>query len=138
MLKRFAYLDDPRLLRIGKEFAKDAYYMAHDLEGYGADAMAWLMTDEQLKQRAEIHNIEIPVAFADALMVLLLSLPRSGAKRGRRPLWSVDEARKLTDSGAASKRKVAKMISERTGRDAENIRRRLRGRKAAKKTPGDN
>ena len=112
--------------------------MAHDLEGYGADVLALLMTDEQRDHRARRVNyqIRIPVAFADALMALLLALPRKN-KRGRRSLWSVKEAQQLVDSGI-SKRKVAQLFSKQTGLPAENIRRRLRSKKAGKRPPGDN
>jgi len=133
----FEHWDNPRLRRIGEKFAADAYNMAHDLDGYGANALAWLMTDKQRDHRAERMNYQIciPIAFADALMALLLSLPRSGNKRGRRPLWSIEEAKKLVNSGR-SKRSVARELSERTGLPIENIRRRLHGKKAGKKPSG--
>jgi hypothetical protein len=132
----FERWDDPRLRRIGKKFRADAYNMAHDLDGYGADVLAWLMTDEQRDHRAKRMNyqIRIPVAFADALMALLLSLPRTGNKPGRRPLWSIEEAQKLVNSGM-SKRKVAQMLSKETGLPAENIRRRLHSKKAGPIAP---
>jgi hypothetical protein len=127
----FEHWDDPKLRRIGEKFVSDAYRMAHDLDGYGADALAWLMTDEQRCQRWEdVDNISIPAAFADALVVLLLALPRKGSKRGRRALWSISEAQRLVDSGR-SIRSVAREFSERTGLPEGNIRRRLlRAKKA--------
>ena len=105
--------------------------MAHDLEAYGADAMAWLMTNEQLFRERACSSVEIPAELADALMVLLLWLPRSGKPRGRRPLWSRDRAQKLLDNGM-KKRQIAKMFSKETGLPAENIRTRLRGLKKSR------
>ncbi len=83
--------DDPRLLRIGKQFADEAYDLADNLNSYGADATACFLSDEQQYQRSERmnHEVCIPVAFADALMALLLSLPRKGNRRGRRSVWSM-------------------------------------------------
>ncbi len=95
----FEHWDDPRLQLIGKEFLADAYQLVHDLEGYGADATAYLLSREEQYRRAERmnHQVCIPVAFADALMALLLTLPRKGNRRGRRPRWSIEEAQKLVN-----------------------------------------
>ena len=65
-------------------------------------------------------------------MAVLLSLPRKGNNRGRRPVWSIDEAQALINKGM-SKRKAAQILSEQTGLDAEGIRARLREKKVAKK-----
>jgi hypothetical protein len=80
--------DDPKILRIGKELAEDAFNMADELGSYGADAEAYLMSEAERRRRAKNSEggIRIPLAFADALMALLLALPRKGDKRGRRSL----------------------------------------------------
>ena len=142
MKKRGVAWDDPRVLRIGKQKAADAYDLADYLNWRGADATALLMTDEQYAERAERRaerldggEVHLPIRFADVVMAVLLSLPRKGNKRGRRPVWSIDEAQALINRGM-SKRKAAQMLSEQTGLDAEGIRARLREKKAGKKTPG--
>jgi hypothetical protein len=118
--------DNPKILRIGKELAEDAHNMADELGNYGADAEFYLMSKEQKRERLMLHHhIEIPVAFADALMALLLALPRKGNKRGRRSNWSLARAQKLLNGGM-SKRQIAKQFSKETGQDADNIRPRLR------------
>jgi hypothetical protein len=124
--------DDPKILRIGKELAEDAFNMADELGSYGADAEAYLMSEAERRRRAKNSEggIRIPLAFADALMALLLALPRKGDKRGRRSLWSIARAQKLLDSGM-SKHQIAKQLSKETGLDADNIRSRLRKLKKA-------
>jgi hypothetical protein len=132
---KLAHWDDPQLRRIGKTFADRAYDLADSLDWYGADGRVYLLPVEQRAKRWEkIETISIPTAFADALMAMLLSLPRKGGKRGRRPVWSIAEAQKRVNSGEP-KRKIAREFSEETGLNAESIRRQLRGKEAGKKSP---
>jgi hypothetical protein len=119
------YPDDPRLLRIGREFAKDAHALAHELESYGADAMA--LMDEQRFRERESGTIEIQTVVVDALMALLLSLRRKG-EPGRRSPWSKARAQALLDSGM-SKNEAAALLSEETGLPELSIRRRLQDMK---------
>src|SRR5947208_9307595 len=78
--------NDPRLKRIGETFLRDTLDLAGQLEHCGADAARYLLSatqrDEQWAKRG--FNIEIPIAFADALMACLIALPRRGQGRGRR------------------------------------------------------
>jgi hypothetical protein len=121
--------NDPRLLRIGKEFAADAYTMAEQLNRNGADATVWLLSKEEQHERNRAKNqVCIPAAFADALMAVLLALPRKGNKRGRRRRWTMDEAQALYNI-VGSKDKVAQELSKQAGLRADSIRPRLRGLK---------
>ena len=76
--------------------------------------------------------------FADAVMAVLLSLPRKGNKRGRRQTWSIVEAQKRVDNGE-SKSKVAREFSEQTrtgqGKHSAEAARHQEGRK---ENPWDN
>jgi hypothetical protein len=103
--------------------------MAHDLDGYGADALVLLASDEEQSQRyRQVPFISIPARLADALMALLLALPRRGNPQHRRRQWSIDEAQNLFNIGM-SKRKIAKTLAKRAGISPETIRPRLHGLK---------
>jgi hypothetical protein len=124
--------NDPRLRAIGRQFAADAYEIALDLKNYGADAAALLLPKAELRKLAERPtHITLPMRFADVLMALLLSLPRSNLGRARN--WSPDRVQALMDRGM-SLRAAAKKESERTGKAAELIRRRMLERRAKKKS----
>jgi hypothetical protein len=121
--------NNPRLLRIGKEFAADSYNMAEQLNRNGADATVWLLSKEEQHERNRARDqVCIPAAFADALMALLLSLRRRGNKRGRRPRWTIDEAQTLYGNDK-SKEEVAQELSKRTGLSKDSIRPQLSGLK---------
>jgi hypothetical protein len=119
--------NDPRLLEIGKQFAADAYEIALDLKSYGADAAVFL---GKLADKRPTH-ITVPTRFADMLMALLLSLPRSDL--GRRSNWSPDRVEASMRRGTSA-RAAAKTEAERTGEKAENIARSARRRRAKKKS----
>jgi hypothetical protein len=84
--------NDPRIRRLGAEFAAEAYDLASELHGYGADAAQLLLSwKEQDPDRPP--DVCIPAAFADTLMALLLSLPRPHLGRPRSkdaPLRAID------------------------------------------------
>jgi hypothetical protein len=118
--------NDPRLREIGAKFAADAYEIALDLKSRGADAAVFL---RKLADKRPTH-ITIPTRFADMLMALLLSLPRSDL--GRRRNWSPDRVAASMRRGS-SLRAAAKVESERTGKPAEDIERAVRLLRAKKK-----
>ena len=64
--------DDPKLREIGRRYAADAYRIADDLEGYGADAAALLEPADLTRP----HHVSIPTMLADVLVAILLTLPR--------------------------------------------------------------
>ena len=53
--------DDPRLREIGRHYAAEAYTIADDLEGYGADAGALLEPVDLTRP----HHVSIPTMLAD-------------------------------------------------------------------------
>lgn len=117
--------DNPRIKKIGKRFKLEAFDLADNLHSYGADASTYLLPlEERAKRWAAVDNVCIPAAFADALMALLLALPRPERGPGRRRLWSVSEAQQLRADGK-SIRAIARIFSRRTGQPFESIRRRL-------------
>ena len=66
--------DDPRIREIGRRYALDAYDLASELDNYGADAARLLSSP--LEPHPRLPDVTIPAGFADALMAILLSLPR--------------------------------------------------------------
>jgi hypothetical protein len=64
--------DNPRLREIGRHYAAEAYTIADDLEGYGADAGALLEPVDLTRP----HHVSIPTMLADVLVAILLTLPR--------------------------------------------------------------
>jgi hypothetical protein len=124
--------NDPRLRKIGRQFAADAYEIALDLKTFGADAAVFVLPKAELQKLADrpIH-ITIPTRFADMLMALLLSLPRSNIERTRN--WSPRRVQASMDRGM-SLRAAAKKEAERAGKPAELIRRRMLERRAKKKS----
>jgi hypothetical protein len=73
--------NDPRIRAIGRRYAAEAYDLASELDNYGADA-AELIKPRGDEDPNRPRSIAIPTMFADALMALLLSLPR--------PEWAPD------------------------------------------------
>jgi hypothetical protein len=125
--------NDPRWRDIGAKF--DAYDLASELEDYGADAAVLLLPEaEQRELIGERRtHITLPIAFADALMAFLLSLPRRDIGRPRD--WSPDLVEASIKRGMTL-RKAAKKESARTGKPAEDIERAMRLWRAKKsKTP---
>jgi hypothetical protein len=86
--------DDPEIRAIGRRYAAEAYDLASELHGYGADA-AELLKPRQDPTRPP--NVSIPATFADALMALLLALPR--------PEWAPD--RPLGENVTALRKRMA-------------------------------
>jgi hypothetical protein len=64
--------DDPRLREIGRRWAREAFTIADDLEGYGASAAALLDPVDMTRP----HHVSIPATLADVLVAILLTLPR--------------------------------------------------------------
>jgi hypothetical protein len=118
--------NDPRLREIGTKFAADAYEIASELHSYGADASVLLLRKRDWQPRRP-HQVCIPTACADALMALLLSLPRSDLGRPRN--WAPQLLEASLDRGM-SHRAAAKKEAERTGKSAESIARSARRRRA--------
>jgi hypothetical protein len=71
--------DDPRIRALGRRYAIDAYDLASELDDYGADAAALLQGGQDPNRP---RSVSIPAALADALMAILLALPR--------PPWAPD------------------------------------------------
>jgi hypothetical protein len=127
--------NDPRLREIGAKFALDAYDLASELDTYGADASVLLLPKAEQRRLAGERptHITLPTAFADALMALLLSLPRPDIGRPRG--WSPAAVQASMDKGM-SLRAAAKQEAARTGKPREDIERAFRLWRAKKsKTP---
>jgi hypothetical protein len=73
--------DDPRIRAIGRRYALEAFDLADELNAYGADATQLLLSWRELDPDRP-RNVAIPAMFADALMALLLSLPRPQERVG--------------------------------------------------------
>ena len=73
--------DDPRLRAIGRRYAAEAFELADELAAYGADASR-LLTPGKPETSSRPWDVALPTMFADALMALLLSLPRRHEKPG--------------------------------------------------------
>jgi hypothetical protein len=111
--------DDPRVLKIGAAYRRQAYDLADEFNSYGADATRLLDNN-----CGGPDQVCVPTKFADAIMALLLSLPR--AKRGRRPKPSTLRFKRLVWRGL-SKRKASRIESSLTcDETGEQIRRRGR------------
>jgi hypothetical protein len=65
--------DDRETRAIGRRYAAEAYDLASELDSYGADASALL---EREYDPARPRTVCIPTMSADALMAVLLTLPR--------------------------------------------------------------
>jgi hypothetical protein len=145
--------NDPRLRRIGEGFAAEAYDLASDLQNYGADASVLLLPKLQQRKLTATRRQEvcIPTSFADALMALLLSLPRPGwaskgtrnvginigtlsSQAGRRRTWSPSAVEDLVNRGW-SKRAAAKEEAGRTGTPVTTIERGMQVWRSKKNQP---
>jgi hypothetical protein len=73
--------DDPRLLKIGRDYSAEAYELADELHSLGADAAQLLKNWRDLDMDRP-RSIAIPPMFADALMAILLSMPRLNERKG--------------------------------------------------------
>jgi hypothetical protein len=124
---RTADWNDPRLREIGERQAADAYEMAAELDTYGADASVLLLRKGAWQPRRP-HQVCIPTAFADALMAILLSLPRPRGATGRRRNWSPVAVQNSINRGM-SQRAAAKQEAERTGVPAKTIERGMQLRR---------
>jgi hypothetical protein len=71
--------DDPSIRAIGRRYAAEAYDLASELHGRGADAAALLKPHDPTRPR----DVAIPTMLADVLMAVLLALPR--------PDWAPDQ-----------------------------------------------
>jgi hypothetical protein len=120
-------LNDPRILKLGEKLAKDAYDLASELHSYGASADR-LLTSWEERDPDEPRDVCIPRQFADALMALLLSLPRPSESRGPRRRWSPEAVKESLDRGATLY-EASRAEAARTGANAETIERRMRARR---------
>jgi hypothetical protein len=116
--------NNPRLRQIGEQFAADAYDLASELENYGADAAVLLLPGAEQRKLAASRppDLVIPTALVDALMAILLSLPRPEEGRGRRRKWSPESVQNLINRGM-SLYAAARQETKRTGVPAETIER---------------
>jgi hypothetical protein len=114
---------DPRVLKIGADYRREAHELADEFNSYGADATRLLGSYRDLPR--EKQDVCVPVKFADAIMAVLLSLP--SAKRGRPLKPSTQRVRRLVADGL-SKREAARHVSAfySAYETPEQIRRRFR------------
>jgi hypothetical protein len=127
---KFANWNDPRLRQLGEQFAGEAYELAAELHSYGADAGQLLLSRHEKADRP--WNVEIPPALADALMAVLLSLPRAGASPGRRCSWSKRSVQALINTGM-SLHKAATVEAARARVSVDAIERGMRAWRAINK-----
>jgi hypothetical protein len=114
--------DDPRVLEKGREWRRQAQYLADEFNHYGADATRLLGNYGDLPQGKD--QVCVPAMLADAIMSVLLSLPR--AEHGRRPKPSTLIAKRLVEAGFP-KRMSARLAARLAyGETREQIRRRFR------------
>jgi hypothetical protein len=125
--------NNPRLREIGKQFAAEGYELAQYLEDCGADAAVLLLSVAAQRKLERPARITLPTTFADALMAILLSLPRPGGATGRRRNWSPVIVQNLINRGM-SQRAAAKQEAERTGVPAKTIERGMQVRRNPPKT----
>jgi hypothetical protein len=104
--------NNPRLRRLEQTFIEQAYTLADDLGGYGADPEQLLLPRE--KRRARPFSVEVPPMLLDVMAALLLALPRSGERPGRRSRWSIKSVQAMIESGL-SVRAATKAEAARTG-----------------------
>jgi hypothetical protein len=121
--------DDARLRKIGRQLEPE--HLIGVLELFGAKASTFLLPAVERDERwRSDKQVCIPAEVADALVAILLSLPRSRA--GRPKLWSFDiEDRVLTGLiNDKPIRALAREISRATGQPSGSVRRRLQEIKA--------
>ena len=123
-------LDDPRIRKLGKHFSREAYELAVELVSRGADLVRLKHPYLYRDDLPDDGEVRIPAQFADILMAILLSLPRS--KPGPRPKESTQKAQRLVAAGS-SKRSAAREVAREAGDLSENLRRRLRGKPRPRK-----
>jgi hypothetical protein len=80
--------DNTDLNAIGRKWAKEAYDLASEMTDYGADAAALLAP--QWDPTGRPPTVTLPTMMADAIMTILLSLPR--------PEWAPDKRADARDS----------------------------------------
>jgi hypothetical protein len=71
--------DDAAIRAIGRKYAEEAYDLASELHNYGADAAALLKSQHDPERSP---TVTMPAMLADAVMAVLLALPR--------PDWAPD------------------------------------------------
>jgi hypothetical protein len=125
--------NNPRLRRLGQTFIEQAYTLADDLGGYGADPEQLLLPRE--KRRARPFSVEVPPMLLDVMAALLLALPRSGERPGRRSRWSIKSVQAMIESGL-SVRAATKAEAARTGVSWTTIERTTRAWRARHKQEG--
>jgi hypothetical protein len=74
--------DDPEIRKLGRQWAREAYDIAGELEDRGADAAQLLLSykDQDLTRP---RAVTIPTMMADVIQAILLSLPRQAGAPDR-------------------------------------------------------
>jgi hypothetical protein len=91
--------NNPAILERGKQYAAEAYDLASELHGFGADAAQLLLSHNE--RDLDRRDICLPPMLLDALMALLLSLPRPSLNGGRRRDWSPRRVELMIENGAS-------------------------------------
>ena len=72
--------DDPEIRAVGLKYASESYDLASELRNFGADAAQLLVSYKE--QKSGRPEVRLPPMLADAVMAVLLALPR--------PEWAPD------------------------------------------------
>ena len=72
--------DDPAIRAVGLKYARESYDLASELHNFGADAAQLLLSYKE--QKSGRPDVRLPPMLADAVMAVLLALPR--------PEWAPD------------------------------------------------
>jgi hypothetical protein len=126
--------NNPRLRRLGKQFAEQAHILADELHSCGADPEQLLLDWRQ--RRARSFMIEVQPELLDIVAAVLLSLPRPKERRGPRSRWSIKSVEAMIESGV-SVRAAAKAEAARTGVSWATVERTTRAWRARHKQGGE-
>jgi hypothetical protein len=119
--------NNPLILRLGEQYAAEAYDLASELHACGADAAQLLLPREE--KDLDRRDICLPPMLGDVVMALLLSLSRPSPNGGRRLHWSARHVETMMTRKGMSLRAAARAEAERTGTPADTIERGMRARK---------